>query len=56
MKLIRQDLFGEAGGLELEPAVVWGPEVKPDFIARMRQNGKSERYTNTCVSLLRGDR
>ena|GEM_PF-5074562 len=44
MKLIRQDLFGEAGGLEREPAIAWGPEVKPDFISWMRQNGKDERY------------
>ena len=52
MKLIRQDLFGEAGGLEREPTIVWGPEVKPDFISWMRQNGKDERYIKTCVSYL----
>ena len=52
MKLIRQDLFGEARGLEREPAIVWGPEVKPAFISRMRQNGKDERYIKICVSYL----
>ena len=36
MKLIRQDLFGEAEGLEQEPRHNLGPEVKPDFIAWMR--------------------
>ena len=47
MKLIRQ-----AGGLEREPAIVWGPEVKPAFISRMRQNGKDKRHIDTCVSYL----
>ena len=52
MKLIRQGLFGEAGGLEREPAIVWGPEVKPDFISWMKQNDKSKKCINTCVSYL----
>jgi len=47
-----QILLGEAVDLERGPAIVWGPEVKSDFISWMRQNGKDERYIKTCVSYL----
>jgi len=53
MKLIRQGLFGEAGGLEREPAIVWRPEVKPDFISWMKQNDKSKKYIKYMCELLR---
>ena len=51
MRMIRQDLLGEAGP-EQGPVIIWSPEIKPEFISWMQQNGKSERYINTCVSYL----